>query len=480
MDIDPPQSRLFVVCGRAIEAEALQAAFSPYGCLQNIKIVKDKGVAYVKFDRASSAALAIENLNGAVLNDGRGPKLKVMLAEAPSARGVQPTTLAEPEATSDPDNLPPRSRLFIVVPKQADAQQILDHMSKFSDLDYCKTDLIASKGVVFCKFHKSSAALSAMEEISEGGNLAGYKVKCMLAEPKTKRRADGSPMDIFGHLSGQPSPKLDYNLGGVSVDASSMQLKMPMNSLGMSEYAAIGGLSGLTSGLGGFQLPGSSSLADMQGLGTQVGLGFVGGLGHLQAGSPVSPNNNNSPISKQRLFLVVHKGVTEEMIARLFRKLPGMEYCDLKKDRVSGKSKGFCYINYSTPEAAQAAIDQLNGAEFPPHSGHRIKVMYAEPLGIRGPSHGTGSGSRTSPSISVQTNSSMQTPMSRNLSPDVQCGVPDNMSGMAVQRVASAHGHLDQIELAARMMSPASSASALNNMAHQSPVPARELMFNVQ
>jgi hypothetical protein len=33
--------------------------------------------------------------------------------------------------------------------------------------------------------------------------LAGYKVKCMLAEPKTKRRADGSPMDIFGHLSGQ-------------------------------------------------------------------------------------------------------------------------------------------------------------------------------------------------------------------------------------------------------------------------------------
>ncbi len=43
-------------------------------------------VAYVKFERASSAALAIENLNGAVLNGGRGPKLKVLLAEAPAAR----------------------------------------------------------------------------------------------------------------------------------------------------------------------------------------------------------------------------------------------------------------------------------------------------------------------------------------------------------------------------------------------------------
>lgn len=43
-------------------------------------------VAYVKFEKASSGALAIENLNGAVLNHGRGPKVKVLLAESPSAR----------------------------------------------------------------------------------------------------------------------------------------------------------------------------------------------------------------------------------------------------------------------------------------------------------------------------------------------------------------------------------------------------------
>jgi hypothetical protein len=45
-------------------------------------------VAYVRYDKASSAALAIESLNGATLNNGRGPKLKVLLAEAPSARWV--------------------------------------------------------------------------------------------------------------------------------------------------------------------------------------------------------------------------------------------------------------------------------------------------------------------------------------------------------------------------------------------------------
>ncbi len=122
------------------------------------------------------------------------------------------------------------------------------------------------------------------------------------------------------------------------------------------------------------------------------------------------------------------QGVTEDAIARLFRRFPGMEYCDLKKERTTGKSKvrgaglelaagapdatwrrsracpspanwpglsvctsrlpdcvarlaawcvraqGYCYINYSTPDAAASAVEQLNGIEFPPHSGHRIKV----------------------------------------------------------------------------------------------------------
>jgi hypothetical protein len=105
------------------EGDALEEAFSPYGLVQNVKLVKDKGgecpasllplpqrsnsptavvqgglppdrclrhsapaVAYIKFPLASSAALAIESLNGAVLNDGRGPKLKVMLAEVPTPR----------------------------------------------------------------------------------------------------------------------------------------------------------------------------------------------------------------------------------------------------------------------------------------------------------------------------------------------------------------------------------------------------------
>ncbi|CAD7701449.1 unnamed protein product, partial [Ostreobium quekettii] len=178
----------------------LQAAFEPYGQVQHVKVIRDKGVAYVKFEKASSGALAMENLNGAVLNNGRGPKVKVLLAESPNARNSPHTQRQlDLELAFDPDNVPPRSRLFLVVPKTADPQAIKEDMGKCADLEYCKTDLIASKGVVFCKFLKASAALKTMEGICDAGMLCGYKVKCMLAEPKSKNpRMEGLMHAGFG------------------------------------------------------------------------------------------------------------------------------------------------------------------------------------------------------------------------------------------------------------------------------------------
>lgn len=161
----------------------LQQAFEPYGNITNVKVIKEKGgtvllffnfnfnlilniVAYVKFTKASCAALAMESLNGAVLNNGRGPKLKVLLAESPNSRNIPQTRQqVELEMAGDPDNIPPRSRLFLVVPKSADGQAIKEEMNKYNDMEYCKIDLIQSKGVVFCKYAKASSALKAMEDI---------------------------------------------------------------------------------------------------------------------------------------------------------------------------------------------------------------------------------------------------------------------------------------------------------------------------
>lgn len=40
----------------------------------------------------------------------------------------------------------------------------------------------------------------------------------------------------------------------------------------------------------------------------------------------------------------------------------------------AGQSKGFCYVNYSSRKAAAIALDTLNGIEWPPASGTRLKV----------------------------------------------------------------------------------------------------------
>ena len=71
----PPFSRVFVVCSKTHKEEDLRAAFMQYGNLEDVWMVKDrmtkenKGICYIKFDKASSAALAIEALDGKTIGD---------------------------------------------------------------------------------------------------------------------------------------------------------------------------------------------------------------------------------------------------------------------------------------------------------------------------------------------------------------------------------------------------------------------------
>ena len=53
---------------------------------QNLNVWVAMVVWCVKFDKASSGALAMESLNSAVLNHGRAPKVKVLLADSLNAR----------------------------------------------------------------------------------------------------------------------------------------------------------------------------------------------------------------------------------------------------------------------------------------------------------------------------------------------------------------------------------------------------------
>lgn len=80
VDVDnPPFSRVFIVCGRNLSTEEVKDAFSVYGTVEDVRMVKDKitrenkGICFVKFSKASSAAMAIEYLDGKVIGNDSKP-----------------------------------------------------------------------------------------------------------------------------------------------------------------------------------------------------------------------------------------------------------------------------------------------------------------------------------------------------------------------------------------------------------------------
>ena len=265
----PPHSRLFVVCGRGVAESELRDLFSSFGEVRSVRVLGDKGVAYVKFARASAAARALETvgdepdgegaLEGGVATTRRflggcERLLRVMLADDANAqartRTAADTSPAASPATSsaathaheDPEDEPPRSRLFVVCPKGV-SQDVLhdgfrDLLAGFARDDAARDDardrdpaavaspsqstsndtlvsadlntiaahpsdlesvrVVPHKGVAFAKFARASAAARCMEAVTATGTLGGVRVKCMLAEPRASRDDSGAGVGANG------------------------------------------------------------------------------------------------------------------------------------------------------------------------------------------------------------------------------------------------------------------------------------------
>ena len=78
---------------------------------------------------------------------------------------------------------------------------------------------------------------------------------------------------------------------------------------------------------------------------------------------------------------------TEEDLRELFAQAGAVQSVALIKDRDSGRSKGFGFVEMETAEAAQAAITRFNNYEF---QGRNLTVNIARPREDRGGSGGGG------------------------------------------------------------------------------------------
>ncbi|MCL5772829.1 MAG: RNA-binding protein [Firmicutes bacterium] len=86
----------------------------------------------------------------------------------------------------------------------------------------------------------------------------------------------------------------------------------------------------------------------------------------------------------------------EEGLRAAFSEAGTVETVNVISDRISGRSKGFGFVEMASDEDAQKAIELLNGKEF---EGRRITVNEARPMEARSNRRdnsrgGSGGGSR--------------------------------------------------------------------------------------
>jgi len=322
-DNDPPFSRIFVVCGKSITENILLKNFSTYGKIESCKVVYDKttsesrGVAFIKYDKASAAALAFESMHGVSVLEGTAP-LKVMIAE----KRNQPQQQRPPKTNNytEPEDIPPRSRLFVVCAKDMTEPELAAHFSSYPDMVYCKLvkDRMGDKkGCAFVKFNRASIAALAMESVNDQ-NIAknGVRLKVLIADPKGKGKRTSEPKNEV-IMPPQVMTPVYY--------------PYPMV---MPEYMTA------------YPIP------------------------YMQPVYPyVMPR-------QQRLFVTFHKSVTEDQFVELFSGFQCIEFFDYKKSK-TGEPKGFGFITFSSTQAALFAMQHMDGYEFP--KGHTLKVIIAEP-----------------------------------------------------------------------------------------------------
>jgi RNA recognition motif-containing protein len=73
---------------------------------------------------------------------------------------------------------------------------------------------------------------------------------------------------------------------------------------------------------------------------------------------------------------------TEQELQDLFQEVGQVETCNLITDKVTGKSRGFGFVQMVTDDEAQKAIDEFDGKEV---DGRTLKVNEARPRQERAP-----------------------------------------------------------------------------------------------
>lgn len=91
-----------------------------------------------------------------------------------------------------------------------------------------------------------------------------------------------------------------------------------------------------------------------------------------------TPNDSDDNEKTNLIVNYLPQQMTDEEFENLFNKFGNMKSCKIVRNRVSGYSYGFGFVDFETHKQALKAIEELNGHEL---ENKKIKVAFARPAG---------------------------------------------------------------------------------------------------
>ncbi|CAM2725422.1 unnamed protein product [Rotaria socialis] len=327
---DPPFSRLFLLIPKAMSEDELRKAFLVHGKIQDIHMVRDrrsqesKGIAYIKYEKASAAARAMEEMNGVVIPPHTRP-VKAIISSSRREGSVR-----------DPDEHEKMLRLFVVISKHMTKDDLRKVFEKYGSTIHIKiiVDKLTgdNKGFAYISFSKASEAAYALEECDPC-----YKPK--FAEPfSSKRHRDteeilSSSASLYGALSPPYSHKIQLGKQHQSPSSNDHRPSPPPL----------------------LPLPSRS-------------------LSHIETNQPVTSSayhlldNNN----ERRLIVRCGTTITNYHISKLFDLVPNMEECSGLN--LNTFNEHYFIVRYKSCQFATYAREKLHAFQFP--DGEILSVQY--------------------------------------------------------------------------------------------------------
>lgn len=365
MDFHDPttMTRLFVICPKDYTDDDLRSKFENFGDLEYVQIVRDhktrenKGYGYVKFSKASTASLALENCDKglkAVWAEPKSSKVSRYASVAASSvataftppnpfleQGIFSATIpqAQPSLhqpmdffTNQTGNNAAASvaesitsshtptRLFVIVSVSLNQEQVARLFDIIPGMQVCDLkrnyNTGESKGFAYVTYNSVGSAIYAKEKLNGFEYPPGSKLVIKYAEDPPSSRANsesGSSYNMFGSKSSIP--------GATSVSPS-----LSLDGSQLYTTAA---------------LPAPAPLAD-----------------------------ENAEVAS-RLFIVCNPAPPPDQVLKdVFSRFGNLIDVYMMKDR------NFGYAKFASKDSADVAIEGLHGHQV---LGMKLKVMHADP-----------------------------------------------------------------------------------------------------